>query len=533
MAETRFDSLERRVLFSANSLSWTLASSGASDQISVQLDPSNRRLLAATVDGQVTMRRRAETRRLIIQGSSNTDSINVDLPAHLTMGVWIYGNQGSDAITTGPERDHIYAGDGVDTINGGGGKDIIYATTNDTITPQSKQKLHTVPGTDPITVNPNIPVSDPTGSFNTFAQDVNQFSSDLYAELRSQNPDQNIFFSPYSIETAFAMVYLGANGQTREQMANVLHLPASTQDLLEQMTADNSFSPAANSGADLSLANAAWTKSGFEFNPTYLSELQSAFGAAPQQADFTNPDTVNQIDQWVSDHTNGKIQKLFSQIDPRTVLALVNAVTFDSDWQSQFDPSRDASENFTSDTGSSSTATFMNQNSIFQYYANDQMQMIEMPYANGDYEMTIVLPKSGGLASLDSSLTPANLATWAADAQMTQVQLSLPKFTAQSTTDLNQELSLMGMPDVFDPQAADLSGISSQPLYVSQAVHQAYVSVDEKGTQAAAATGITFEPTAVMGNQAVFIANHPFYVSINDTKTGATLFSGAIVNPSN
>jgi serine protease inhibitor len=532
MAEMKtMEPLEPRRLLAANlATPWTIDGTAGADTIVVQLDPANQHLIYATVNGQVTIRPRASISRLTIEGEDGDDTISVYLPLRLSMGVWIYGDSGNDTINGGPERDHIYGGLGNDTINGGGGRDIIYANANDTVATEPKQILRSDPsGIEPI-VPPYIPASPITGS--AFSNSVNQFAADLYTQLRADNPNQNIFFSAYSIVSAFAMVYIGANGATRQQMADVLHLPDDNQTLLSAIAADQSFSPAANSGATVSQANGVWTQPGFDINSDYLATLRSAFGAAIQQADFSDPNTLKQINQFVADHTDNKIQNLFSQLDPSTILALVNAVYFDSNWASTFDPASDSSQSFTDDTGNSNTATFMHQTSQYQYYENDNLQLIEMPYANSDYEMTIVLPKSGGLSSIDSSLTPDNLAAWSAAATSTDVELSLPKFTMQTSVDLAQVLPEMGMTDAFN-SSADFSGISPG-LVISQAVHKAYVKVDEQGTEAAAATGITGiaaieEPPP---NVTVFDANHPFYVSINDVKTGATLFSGAMINPS-
>ena len=337
-------------------------------------------------------------------------------------------------------------------------------------------------------VAPSSPIYVP---YSTFANAVDNFAANFYSELRTANPDQNIFFSAYSILSAFSMVYIGANGQTRQQMAHVLGLPDDNQTLLSAIAADKSFSPAANSGATVSQANGVWTQSGFDINADYLATLRSAFGAAIQQADFTDPNTLKQINQFVADHTDNKIQNLFSQLDPKTVLALVNAVYFKSNWASTFDASLNSSQPFTDDSGNSTTATFMHQTSEYQYYQNDNLQMIEMPYANSDYEMTIVLPKSGGLASIDSSLTPANLAAWSRGRN----HHASPAF-ASHVHHADQHQSRPGafangyVGRVQRQHRGSFWNQLAKPLVINQAVHQAYLKVDEQGTQAAGATGI-------------------------------------------
>jgi serpin B len=541
--------LEVRRLLSATHL-WEVSGSDGPDVILVQFDPVDRRLIDVTVNGELTTRRRASVRRVVVDGGDGDDQITIDLPKHPHLYVEVLGGAGNDTIVGGLERDHFYGGDGDDQLTGGGGKDVLVGGAGaDTLDPGST-RTHDVIYCDPTdtvvsargeilrndtTADPADSASSQTGSAATFAEDVNQFASDLYAQLRADNPNQNIFFSAYSILSAFAMVYIGANGQTRQQMADVLHLPADTQDLLAAMAADTSLVAAPGSGAQVSQANGVWMQEGFDFDPDYISTLQSTFGAAIQQANFKDPNTVNEVNQWVADQTNQKIQNLFSTFDPITVLALANAVYFDADWASAFNPALDFSGTFDIGADQSSDATFMHQTNLYDYYENENLQMIELPYADGDYEMTIILPKgSGGLASIDSSLTPANLAAWSAAVSPQNVELSLPQFTMQTSTNLAQVLPEMGMTAAFDPNTADFSGISQQQrLVIDQAVQKAYVKVDDQGTEAAAATGISVVPTVMIGGTPiVFDADHPFYVAIQDVKTGATVFSGAMVQPS-
>jgi serpin B len=377
---------------------------------------------------------------------------------------------------------------------------------------------------------------------------INAFARDLYGQLQQQYPG-NLAFSPLSISTALAMVYAGAGGETAAQMASTLHLagldPNAVAAAFGSLLADlNSAGKAGN--FDLSVADALWGQAGFPFNPDYLSLLQSSYGAGLRQADFSTTSAAEAarqvINTWVADQTNQKIQGLFPphSLDPdgltATELVLANAIYFNDQWLEPFDPAETCDAPFTLASGEQITASTMNQLGGFGYMDSDGYQVLQMPYADGRLAMDILLPTQTGAAGLDASNLPPDLGQWLSGLSNQQVIVSLPKF--QITTEsmpLVPSLENLGMTDAFNPFAADFSGISSESLNISTVFHEAFVEVNETGTEAAAATGIGMvHPTCFVANlvpPVVFNADHPFEFIIRDTQSGSVLFMGQVTEP--
>jgi serpin B len=375
----------------------------------------------------------------------------------------------------------------------------------------------------------------------TPAAAIDAFATALYAQLASQGG--NLAFSPLSIETALAMVYAGARGQTADEMAAVLHLgpdKAATHtafgNLIQQIAADGNAS-----GSELNLADALWGQAGYPFAPAFLQLLQEAYGANLNSADFkgATEQARDAINAWVAQQTHGKIQDLFppGSLTPYTRLVLANAVYFKGDWAQAFDPSETRDGVFHVAPGQTVVAPLMNQTGMFGYAARNGVQTLEMAYAGSHLVMDVLLPdQANGLAALERQLTPANLATWTSGLSQQRVAVTLPRFQTTDTFSLNQVLSAMGMPTAFNRRTANFSGMNngSDKLYISAALHKAYVAVSEQGTEAAAATGVAVTVTAVVMpivQPVVFRADHPFVYVIRDTSTNTVLFLGRISNP--
>jgi serpin B len=375
----------------------------------------------------------------------------------------------------------------------------------------------------------------------TVAQAIDQFTTDLYAQLARQ--PGNLALSPFSIETALAMAYAGAGGKTADQMASVLHLGpdnsathAAFGTLIQKIVADGSVA-----GSTLNTANALWGQAGFPFKSAFLKLLDHAYHAPLQKIDFKgNPDqAAAAINNWVAQQTQGKIQGLFppGSIDPLTRLVLANAIYFHGTWSSPFDPSRTSPENFTLSSGNTVQVPMMHQETEFAYTNQDGVQVLEMPYIGGRLAMDVLLPDHiNGLPTLDNQLTATNLQQWMANLAITEVELTLPKFQVTSTFSLPSILAAMGMRDAFNAKTANFSRMngSHEPLHISAIVHQANVNVDETGTVAAAATGVGVGSTATVSGPApiIFNADHPFAYLIRDLRTNTVLFVGRVSDPS-
>jgi serpin B len=396
-------------------------------------------------------------------------------------------------------------------------------------------------------MNPQVPESDQ----QALAAGNEAFAAALYQQISKQ--DGNLFFSPYSISLALAMVYGGARGQTETQMADTLHFtlpqdrlhPAfnsldQTLESLNQASGATSQPTAAAGepqGLQLNIANSIWGQKDFNFSQPYLDLLALNYGAGLRLADFINaPEPSRQeINNWVSDQTNGKIKDLFPQgsINSDTRLALANAIYFKASWNEPFQASNTKNGTFHLKDGSTVDVPMMKSGDTASLFAQGQgYQTVGLPYFGGNAMMVIVLPDQGMFDSVEASLNAAKLNQIFTGLQGGKVDLTMPKFTYSSEFGLADTLKAMGMPDAFDPSKADLSGIDGQKdLLISGVFHKAFVAVDEQGTEAAAATGISVGLTAVQESHTV-VVDRPFLFYIYDQPTNTILFAGRVMNPS-
>jgi serpin B len=363
----------------------------------------------------------------------------------------------------------------------------------------------------------------------------NQFALDLYDALAAQQPG-NIFFSPYSISTAFAMLHAGAAGETAEQMADVFHFELPQDELHGAM---GSLVQALNDDSRhdyrLAVANRLWGQQGFPFLDPYLDTLEQQYGAGLESMDFLHqPDASRQtINAWVEEKTEQKIRDLLPEgsVTPDTRLVLTNAIYFLGDWRYQFDPQQTATGTFQTEDGQARAIPFMHQVADLRYGQFDGIQVLELPYAGDELSFVALLPdEANGLASLEAGLNSDRLTEYLDALTPHEVSVYLPRFEIGSEFSLGDTLAAMGMPAVFT-SAADLSGIDGRrDLLVGGAYHKAFIDLNEEGTEAAAATGIVVEITSV-GDTALFRADHPFTFLIRDNLTGSILFLGRVAAP--
>jgi serpin B len=284
----------------------------------------------------------------------------------------------------------------------------------------------------------------------------------------------------------------------------------------------------------LSSANAAWLQKGFPIKPAFLDTLASYYGAGVWQTDFAGhmADALAAINSWTKRNTRGKIDRLFDQLDPTTQLVLANAVYFKAAWESPFDPKDTAPGPFTLGSGDHVSTPYLNdEDSAYPAAVRDGYAVVQLPYVGGRFAALAVMPTSGTLTDFTAHLTTQKLAGIVASLHQQPVHLSLPKFTTRSTLDLHDALAALGMPIAFTDRA-DFSRLTDQPVQVGQVVQRVYLSVAEKGTEAAAATGIAILPGAAQQPPALSVAfDHPFLFLIRDTQTGAILFASTIDDP--
>jgi len=375
-----------------------------------------------------------------------------------------------------------------------------------------------------------------TAADSSVVPGMNTFTVDAYKQLAPGGA--NLILSPFNIATVLSMALAGARGRTASEIESVLHARSDSKHdaALAALLAD--LAKAGNSGDNqLLTANGLWVQQGFAIEAPFESTLASNYNAPPVLLDFaTSPEAArSRINAWAEEHTKAKIQNLLppGSINAATRLVLTGAIYFYGAWQDPFTAARTQPAPFTLRPGATTQADFMNQVSHFGYSETASAQILEMRYAGTGIAFDVLLPKSAaGLAELEDSLTAENLAGWLAGLSKREVELSLPKFRAESQFSLGKALSSLGMPTAFGVKA-DFSGIApNQGLYISEVIHKAFVDVSEKGTEAAAATGTVMMAMARMAQRpVVFRADHPFLFLIRDTSSQAILFIGRLMNP--
>ena len=367
----------------------------------------------------------------------------------------------------------------------------------------------------------------------------NAFATDLYARLSAK--EGNLSFSPTSIQTALAMTWAGARGQTADEMAKVLHLGADgkTHDelggFLGRLNEDGK-----KGGYELSVANALWGLKGYPFMPAYVDLAKKKYGGNLSEMDFVRDAEGSRkiINDWVAKETHDRIKDLISAgaIGVDTRLVLTNAIYFKGKWDLPFVKERTVDDDFTQGGGAKVRTPFMIQQEHFQYAEDDEVQVLELPYGHNDLAMRIFLPKKAdGLAKFEKKMTAERLADLGGKLMRDDVIVWLPRFTMESEFELGDVLKAMGMKAAFDGGAADFSGMTSaEKLAISAVVHKAFVKVDEEGTEAAAATGVVMRATAMPMKPRLpklFRADHPFVFEIMHQRSGAVLFMGRVAKP--
>jgi len=367
------------------------------------------------------------------------------------------------------------------------------------------------------------------------------FAFDLYQALREK--DGNLFYSPYSISLALAMTYAGARGETERQMADALHFVLPQERLhpafnsLDQALASRGEGAQGKDeqGFRLNVVNAIWGQAGFEFLPAFLDLLAENYGAGLRVLDFASaPEKARgTINEWVSEQTEGRIKDLIPQgtLDALTRLVLTNAIYFNAAWANPFEEAATHDGPFHLLDGSEVSVPLMKQTEGFGYAEGEGYQAVELPYDGGELAMVVLLPREGQFEEFEGGLDAGRMEQIIGSLEYRQVRLTMPKFEFESEFGLRDTLAGMGMAQAFSEQA-DFSGMTGQrDLFISEVVHKAFVSVDEKGTEAAAATAVIMKLTAAVEEPVEVTMDRPFVFLIRDLETGAILFVGRVVEP--
>jgi len=382
--------------------------------------------------------------------------------------------------------------------------------------------------------------SAPAGDIQTLVNCNNAFAIDLYQSVRGQG--ENIVFSPYSISIALAMTYAGARANTESQMADALHFTLGQKgthpafNALDLKLAQLGESPTENLvPLQLNIANAVWAEQTYPFQQNFLDTIALNYGSGIHLADFINQfePVHKEINRWVEDQTKDRIKDLLSQgtLNSATRMVLVNAIYFKADWFMVFDPNKTQDAPFHLLDGSETQVKMMS-NDLYStpYTSGDGYQAVELPYMGGTAAMDILVPDEGRFSEFEAMLDMEKLDGILNSMQPTSVQLGLPKFQYTSQFSLPDQLSALGMPDAFDPNRADFSGMTgNRDLFISDVIHKAFVAVDEKGTEAAAATAVIMQKAMQPVSQIILTIDRPFIFIIRDTINGQILFMGRVI----
>jgi serpin B len=380
--------------------------------------------------------------------------------------------------------------------------------------------------------------SIPEGDLPALVEGDNGFGLALYQVLRQE--EGNLFYSPFSISLALAMAYAGARGQTEQEMAQALRFTLPQDRLHPAFNAllldlDRRAEEADDEAFQMSIANSIWGQQDYSFLQEYLDVLARNYGAGMRLVDFMNAPEEGRvaINDWVSEETEERIQDLIPEgvIDTLTRLVLANAIYFKASWSEQFEEGDTRPQDFHLLDGSAVSVPMMHQSATFQYGESQGVQAVELPYVGDEVAMLILMPQSGGFESFESSLTPEVLQSLIASMEPRQLALGMPKYEIRSSFGLAPALAELGMSTAFGSEA-DFSGIDgTRDLYISDVVHQAFVAVDEAGTEAAAATAVIIGVTSMPMAPFELTLDRPFVFFLRDVQTGAILFAGRLVNP--
>ncbi|MFA5032048.1 MAG: serpin family protein [bacterium] len=364
----------------------------------------------------------------------------------------------------------------------------------------------------------------------------NTFALELYENLKGK--EGNLFFSPYSISTALAMTYAGAKANTQKQMAEVLRFNLLDSTSIHPVFKNLIFeTQSKNKNYQLNIANALWGQKGYKFLNKFIKVTKTNYGAGFKKIDFGNTESARKtINNWVEEQTKNKIKDLIQPgiLNANTRLVLTNAIYFKGNWINEFDENETKEAPFYINPEKKLQVPMMFKKENFNFMETDKFQAIELPYKGDDLSMFVLLPKKiDGLGEVENSFVLDSLNKWIESVQNQEVKIYFPKFKMTSEFSLAEVLKSMGMSDAFSLPPADFSGMNKKKeLFISAVIHKAFVDVNEKGTEAAAATAVVMTKCSMPTQQTpVFRADHPFIFLIRDTRSGSILFIGRLTNP--
>ena len=361
-----------------------------------------------------------------------------------------------------------------------------------------------------------------------------EFAFDLLAKIHQQQPNENIFISPFSISLALSMTLNGAEGKTQLAMANTLKLDLISLDEANQTYAKLRKSlQVLDTKVELSIANSLWLRQGVTFKPDFLERNQNFFGTKVAALDFDQPQSVGIINRWVSQNTNKNIPKIIDSISPQMVMLIINAIHFKGRWSKEFDKSKTREKDFQLLGEGTKRVPMMHQSGKYLYYSGSNFQVINLPYGSGRIGMYIFLPNSDTfLGDFLTNLNADNWKGWISKLHKLEGDVALPRLKFTYEASLNRVLKVLGMEVAFAPNIANFGGMRPVPpnLFITEVKHKSFVEVNEEGAEAAAATSVEIGVTSIPQKFSLMV-NRPFLFVIQDNWTQTLLFMGAVFEP--
>lgn len=373
----------------------------------------------------------------------------------------------------------------------------------------------------------------------------NRFSYNLFRSLSndSQNTDRNLFFSPFSILSAFALTFEGARGTTADEISAVFYFPKNDSVRRAGYLELNREFNTGNVSYVMKNGNALWVDNSYPVLPGYISIAEQYYGSNVTNLDFQNKseESEKKINSWIEERTDGKIKDLVQpgSLSPSTKVVITNAIYFKGSWASQFDANLTTDEMFNSTPDTRVPVRMMHKTGNkerYNYMETADLQVLELPYAKGtgnELSMIILLPRTPNLTAVEKLLNPQDLAEIKKNLIDKEVDIQIPKFQLNEGYSFTSILSNLGMPTAFSDKA-DFSGIDGTGnISLSDVFHKSFIDVNEEGTEAAAATEVALTLSIAQKGDTtpVFRADHPFIFLIQDKENGVILFAGRVMNP--
>ncbi|MBX9688129.1 MAG: serpin family protein [Candidatus Obscuribacterales bacterium] len=364
-------------------------------------------------------------------------------------------------------------------------------------------------------------------------QSSSSFALKFFTET-AKNPKENVLVSPYSAYAALSMTLNGAAGKTLEQMAKTLGVGSGGVDALNARNKSVMASLNANDKVKLEIANAIFSEKALPFKQSFIDACKQYYNAEARSMKFGDPATLNEINSWCNTKTHGKIAKILDNLSEQEKMVLLNAIYFKGAWLDKFDPASTLDDKFTDVSGKQVPVRMMHKNNKYYYLKGENFESLIMPYAGSKQSMYIFLPdKNVGLNAFQAKLTDSNWKKWMDAYERRDVNLELPKFKLETSSNLRDVLSKMGMTDAFSDKA-NFTKMIEQSGNLSRVLQKTYMEVSEEGTEAAAVTAVTFAPRTAMRNPQPpvnFRVDRPFVLALMDNSNDEILFLGSVVKP--